>query len=295
MFFLREEITYEKNAVDGHLSFACMMVFSSNVKLFAEPQVSSSKVSDFKNINGDSGSINDLPTISEKDQLLGRLMSDDTLTQDQISNIAEKLYYINVITRAEADKAASAVNSESVGGSNNAIAAVSYTAATINVPNFKQETTYYCGPATTKQTMQYINGSSQTQSQIASALGTTSDGTDGTKIVTYLNNNQKRNSYTIATDLSVDGFKDRIYKSVAVFNSPMVLRVKFTNTSGNSWKYSTTGHFMNVSGFTQDINTVRVTDPNIKNVNPSASDQYYVSFSELRQAELDHFAQHYYW
>ena len=42
-------------------------------------------------------------------------------------------------------------------------------------PNYKQETSYYCGPASVKQAIQWINGSSASQSTYASAMGTNSD------------------------------------------------------------------------------------------------------------------------
>ena len=62
----------------------------------------------------------------------------------------------------------------------------------MDVPGYKQETTYYCGPATLKQTMQYINKRSLPQSAYASALGTTTAGTDGMNIIKYFNDNLRQ-------------------------------------------------------------------------------------------------------
>lgn len=52
---------------------------------------------------------------------------------------------------------------------------------------YEQENSYYCGPATVKQVIQYLNGSSSAQKKYATELGTTTDGTDMTKIAGVLN------------------------------------------------------------------------------------------------------------
>ena len=41
----------------------------------------------------------------------------------------------------------------------------------LNVPFYKQDTRNYCGPATTKQTLQFINGTSETQDAYADLVG----------------------------------------------------------------------------------------------------------------------------
>lgn len=55
---------------------------------------------------------------------------------------------------------------------------------------YQQINNYYCAPASVKSVLQYINGSSDSQSTIANGLGTTSDGTSPTKIAPYLNQKQ---------------------------------------------------------------------------------------------------------
>jgi hypothetical protein len=172
--------------------------------------------------------------------------------------------------------------------------AATYTAATISVTYYKQENGYYCGPATTKQTIQYLNGTSDSQSTIATALGTTTDGTDGTKIVDYLNNKQSKIYWTIASDTSTSGLQTRISASITgTTKRPPVARTKFSK--GGNWKYATAGHFMNISGYSANMEKVRVTDPNIGRVDSSATGSYYVTMDEMYNAINDHWAKHLYW
>ncbi|MBR6835402.1 MAG: C39 family peptidase, partial [Oscillospiraceae bacterium] len=59
-----------------------------------------------------------------------------------------------------------------------------------------QENDYYCVPACVRSMLMYINGSSPSQSSIASSLGTTSsDGTNPTTIAPYLNSKQNNCYY----------------------------------------------------------------------------------------------------
>ena len=58
----------------------------------------------------------------------------------------------------------------------------------LSVQQFHQETTYWCGPAVTKQTINFLSGGTinPSQSTLASTLGTTTAGTDSTRINSYL-------------------------------------------------------------------------------------------------------------
>lgn len=166
---------------------------------------------------------------------------------------------------------------------------------TLNVPAYKQETSYWCGPATTKQTMQFLTGSSNSQSSIASSLGTTSSGTDGTKIVKYLNNNQSHYYYTIyelnQDDIDTEYAQQMI--DLALFqNAPVILRVNTKGISG--WPYSSSGHFLNLSGQTQYATKYQVTDPWIKWVDSSSTGTYWLNSTAVFDATLNHFAQHIY-
>lgn len=66
----------------------------------------------------------------------------------------------------------------------------------LSVTNYRQDNDYYCGPANVKQVVQYLNGSSASQSTYASYMGTNS--TDGTYVYAIRNalNNYTSQSYS---------------------------------------------------------------------------------------------------
>ncbi|WP_346428438.1 C39 family peptidase [Brevibacillus halotolerans] len=78
---------------------------------------------------------------------------------------------------------------------------------TIGIKGFEQETSYWCGPATVKQVLHYINGSSKSQKSYAKELGTTTDGTDFSLIDDVLNDNQSKNKYVYTTHDSDQKYK----------------------------------------------------------------------------------------
>lgn len=224
-------------------------------------------------LNGDSAGDKNTIALSEQQQIQSGLQK--AATKEQINDLLMK--------KAAIESSQSRAN-----------IAATYSASTISVTYYKQETSYYCGPATTKQTIQYMNGKSDTQSTIAKALGTTENGTDGTKIVEYLNGKQSRVYWTIADDTSTSGLQTRISHAIAGDTKrPPIARTKFSK--GGNWKYSTAGHFLNISGYTNNMEKVRITDPNIGRVDSSSSGSYYVTMKEIRDAIINHFAQHMYW
>ncbi|MFR6247183.1 MAG: C39 family peptidase [Romboutsia timonensis] len=174
--------------------------------------------------------------------------------------------------------------------------ATSVVGVTKSVPYYKQETSYYCGPATTKQTLQYVKGSSPTQKTIANSLGTTTNGTDGTKIVSYLNANQSKIKYIIAKPSSQDNFTTLVNAALRSYNSPPILRVKYL--SGDGWPYTTNGHFLNISGQRMNGTKIehRLTDPYIQWKQPNVtSGTFYRDSAITYKGIKNHFAQHFYY
>ncbi len=128
----------------------------------------------------------------------------------------------------------------------------------LNVTVFQQETSYYCGPATVKQVIHYINGSSKTQSQYASMLKTTTSGTDMTLIPNVLRQETGYNYVYIAN--ATDDYSNWLYqlqRSVDV-GRPAIIDVK--DSSATVLPYSTNGHFVNISGYSTN-SELRITDP----------------------------------
>lgn len=135
----------------------------------------------------------------------------------------------------------------------------------LNVTTFEQENGYYCAPATVKQVIHFINGTSLSQATYASKLGTTSAGTDMTKIPSVLNQ-YVGSSWTYAYD-SIGSQSN--WTNVITYNAsvgmPVILDI---NTSGiSAFPYTTTGHFVNTSGVNIRVlssgttSKIRITDP----------------------------------
>ncbi|TVX88093.1 C39 family peptidase [Paenibacillus agilis] len=136
---------------------------------------------------------------------------------------------------------------------------------TISVTHFKQETGYWCGPATVKQVLHFLNGSSKTQGDYAKELGTTTAGTDFSLIDDILNKHIKTGLYTYQT-YAADRFiawQSRMILSVD-FEKPAVLDLKITPKELPNYTRNISGHILNVSGYdARDMNKakIRLTDP----------------------------------
>ncbi len=128
----------------------------------------------------------------------------------------------------------------------------------LSVKRFQQETNYYCGPATVKQVIHYINGSSLTQSKYASILGTTTDGTTMTDIDDVLNDYISEEHYVYSSIGTQSEWLNKVRYSL-YYQRPAVLDI---NTNGiSSFSYSSSGHFVNVCGYSESSGRVAITDP----------------------------------
>lgn len=133
------------------------------------------------------------------------------------------------------------------------------------VTEFEQENGYYCGPATVKQVIHYINGTSASQSTYANNLGTTTAGTNMVNIPGVLNK-YVGSTYTYVYDNI--GTQSN-WCEVITYNSsidiPVILDIRTTGIS--AFPYTTSGHFVNTSGVDFRVlsgrvtSKVRITDP----------------------------------
>ena len=170
---------------------------------------------------------------------------------------------------------------------------VSYT---LDVPTFQQEKNYYCGPATVKQTIHFLNGSSNSQSFYAgendlnnsNKLGTTSNGTDMTRIAPVLR-------YYTGADynyVSIGTYNNWCEQIIGALSTglPPIIDINTKNVS--AWPYSTSGHFLNISGYSSNPYTisVRVTDPFEKGLG-----NHWYSGTVVYQANNNHFRQAMIW
>lgn len=116
---------------------------------------------------------------------------------------------------------------------------------TIPIPIYQQATNYYCGPASVKMVVQFINGSSDTQNVIAGDLNTNSSGTYVYMITKYLNDKTSKN-YNHQIFYSPSSWFNAARAGV-MSNKPMIANVKSANSPG-VLPYTTSGHYMPVSG-----------------------------------------------
>ena len=163
-----------------------------------------------------------------------------------------------------------------------ALAASSYNIynCTMAVPFYKQETRYFCGPATARQTIAYIKGSALSQSTLASIMGTTSsNGTDGSRVVSCINAYQTRYLYQRLYPTSESSMITVAGKAINTWAAPPILHVKMDA----GWPYTSKGHYMNISGIKKSGSRVmfEVTDPYYTWVYPSAVSGKYPIFSTI--------------
>lgn len=132
---------------------------------------------------------------------------------------------------------------------------------TIPVTYFIQDNEYYCGPATVKQVLHYINGSSLSQDSYAQSLGTTEAGTDMTRIVDVLNSNQSSKTYTYAS-IGTQTNWELMVKHSTYWGTPAIIDIN-TSDYSSDFLYASTGHFVNISGYDYSSAThkVQITDP----------------------------------
>lgn len=132
----------------------------------------------------------------------------------------------------------------------------------ISVPSFEQETSYWCGPATVKQVLDYINGTSKSQRYYADELGTTKDGTVFSVVDDVLNDHQDENYYVYTTHDSDEQskFNDKIEWGIDN-GYPSILDLKNDPDYMPKYTRSVAGHIVNTSGYDWDDWEIRITDP----------------------------------
>lgn len=171
-----------------------------------------------------------------------------------------------------------------------------YPARKLDMKSCRQVEPFYCGPATVKQTLQYITKKSYSQREIAKDLHTTEAGTEAKYIVPYLNSKQNKVFFTTSTTTSTAKLKKRICHDITVANTPSIARIIFRKVKEGNWPYSSKGHYLNISGYSRGMKKVELTDPNMKNVKKNhKTGKYGVTFTELRNALVEHPDHHLYW
>ena len=130
---------------------------------------------------------------------------------------------------------------------------------------FEQENGYWCGPATLKSIIQYLTGSSQTQSQIALSTGGLSlvdgsiSGINAFSFLNYLNSNQSNYYYTLS-DKSVCNHNGLIaLLNLPLYSySPSAMMIAPTRYDG--WFYESAGHIVAIYGTNSTTNKIQLAD-----------------------------------
>lgn len=157
----------------------------------------------------------------------------------------------------------------------------------LKVPTCQQINNYYCGPATVQQTIKFYKGSAPSQDSLASQLGTTTAGTDMTKIAGVINNNLGYSQYSMIAIGTEDDWINKVTYALSI-NKPVILDIK---AQINDWPYNTNGHFLNVSGYNRSVSPhqTKVTDPWEKKLGDSwysTSVVYKVNYAHFRRAMI---------
>ncbi len=136
-----------------------------------------------------------------------------------------------------------------------------YSNRTLSVQTFQQETSYWCGPASVKETLQFINGSSLSQSQYASNMSTNStEGTYVYRVTNELNARQSRHTYAHETGVSATKFNTIIISDIldSDVGVPFILHA----ITGSLYMYNGTNinHYLVVNGANMITQTVTYID-----------------------------------
>jgi len=126
---------------------------------------------------------------------------------------------------------------------------------------------YYCGPAATRIALS-AHGTPPTFDSLAGELGTTKDGTNSIDDITRVLNAHEGEGHYTSTHLDgqvSDEQTEHLRTDVqAAINDGDVVVAniagKVTDTAGETHKYMG-GHYLTITGYTDDGHTVTVTDP----------------------------------
>lgn len=141
-----------------------------------------------------------------------------------------------------------------------------------NVPFFKQQNTYYCGPAVTKQTIHYLTDGaiSPSQSTLAKALGTTSEGSSSSDMADWLETKGFYYYRVNVNTMTIQDIINYVASGIDSYDMPPfgAVAISKSQKASTAWRYTTGGHFINISAIYQDTvsnNACRleVTDPYI--------------------------------
>lgn len=150
------------------------------------------------------------------------------------------------------------------------------------IPSDKQK--YFCGPATTKQTLDWITKRNYNIFTVAQQLKTSPSGTGTNEIMNYLNQQTQKYYQVLWSWKDANALANMVINDISE-SKPIVAHVKISVNNQGSWPYRTNGHYLNYNGYTQYGKDIAVTDP-FENGHHKASGKYVVS-KEAAEAVTD--------
>ena len=128
---------------------------------------------------------------------------------------------------------------------------------------YQQSNGAWCGPATIKSILQYINGYSSSQSQIASSvIDPIQGGTSPVSFCNYLNSNNSTYFFGCLEN-GYSAFNQ--YGLVALLNIPLYSNVPtalfISPEIGDGWIYTSPGHIVAVYGTNSTTEKISIADP----------------------------------
>lgn len=187
----------------------------------------------------------------------GALSHDDFLAQ-RIVPQQEVLTAAQLAKRAEKMAYSASLQSSSPDGTSKAVVTWDYLNNYFAV--YGQIYSNYCGPASVKSSLMYLNGSSPTQDQIASGCGTTSNGTYLANMVTYMNNRLTTTYYTPQYRATKSAMQNYLWSGIQYDDPPII---GFACSTSQGWRYNSGGHFVLVNGARTDREEFNLADPGI--------------------------------
>ncbi len=169
---------------------------------------------------------------------------------------------------------------------------------TLDVPYEGQWEDFYCGPATTRQTLLFFGVSDiPDQHEIAEDLNVAeSTGVpDADDMIEYINS-YIPDEPPYAEEHPVDEDDMILSFEIACKDyGPPILRIKATSNS--NWPYPTDGHYLNVSGAYKSGSyySFELTDPYIEWVKENPSGKYCASASDVYDVVMTHWFGGYWW
>jgi len=127
-------------------------------------------------------------------------------------------------------------------------------------PTHYQGTAYYCGPASV-QTIDDYWGTASAQATIAKYLGTTSAGTDFSKVDNAINYYASQNYVYYSPCSTRTDFVNRVSYGIATRRHPIVLDLKIDGGEMGNYRYDHDGHIVPLEAFDWRYAKVRLNDP----------------------------------